>query len=185
MKKVFLVHGFEGSPNGGWRPWLMVELEKQGVYSCALAMPSPSNPVPSEWVEEIKRHVESNPRDQIYLVGHSLGSPAILRFLESTNAKNVKGVVLVSSPAYKTKKKKVAIFLEKPFNFKIIKSKTKSFLIIHGDNDQSVSLDQGKYLAKELRGKLVVIRKGGHLNGSAGWYKLPQCFKGLMDMMGR
>lgn len=23
MKKVFLVHGFEGSPNGGFRQWLM------------------------------------------------------------------------------------------------------------------------------------------------------------------
>lgn len=72
MKKVFIIHGFEGSPNGGWRPWLMLELEKKDVYACALAMPHPENPLCSEWVQEIERHVIQNKEDDIYLVGHSL-----------------------------------------------------------------------------------------------------------------
>lgn len=58
MKKVFLIHGFQGSPNGGWRPWLMAELKKQDVYACALSMPDPENPVCAEWVLEISRHIE-------------------------------------------------------------------------------------------------------------------------------
>ncbi|MBI4599005.1 alpha/beta hydrolase, partial [Candidatus Uhrbacteria bacterium] len=82
MKKVFIIHGFEGSPNGGWRPWLMAELEKQEIYACALSMPMPENPVCDEWVGEISRHIERNSDDKIYLVGHSLGVPAILRYLE-------------------------------------------------------------------------------------------------------
>lgn len=72
MKKVFIIHGFEGSPNGGWRPWLMSELEKKDVYACALAMPHSENPLCSEWVQEIERHVIQNKEDDIYLVGHSL-----------------------------------------------------------------------------------------------------------------
>ena len=44
MKKVFIVHGFEGEPNGGWRPWLMGELAKKDIYACALPMPIPSSP---------------------------------------------------------------------------------------------------------------------------------------------
>lgn len=183
MKKVLLIHGFQGEPNGGWRPWLMAELSQRGIYACALAMPTPNNPVPKEWVEEIRRHVENSPRDQFYLVGHSLGSPAILRFLESTKAKNVKGAVLVSSPVYKTQKKKVAEFLKKPFDFKNIKSRVKNILVIHGDNDPAVSVEQGEYLADQLKGKLVIIEKGGHLNGSSGWYKLPQALEGLVEMM--
>ncbi|HEU0080504.1 MAG TPA: alpha/beta hydrolase [Candidatus Paceibacterota bacterium] len=70
MKKVFLIHGFQGEPNGGWRPWMMAELQKEGVYACALSMPTLNNPIPAEWVEEISRHVERNKRDQIYLIGH-------------------------------------------------------------------------------------------------------------------
>jgi predicted alpha/beta hydrolase family esterase len=71
MKKVFIIHGFEGHPNGAWRPWLMAELEKRDIYACALSMPSPEKPVCAEWVEEISRNVLRNKNDEICLVGHS------------------------------------------------------------------------------------------------------------------
>jgi hypothetical protein len=184
MKKVFIVHGFEGSPNGGWRPWLMSELEKTKIYACALSMPTPEKPIWSEWVKEIGRHVEQNKKDQIYLVGHSLGVPAILRYLERTKSKNVKGAVLVSGPIYKTKKKAINNFFKTSFDHKAIRSKTKKFLVIHGDNDPNVPLEQGRELAQELKGKLIVVKNGGHLNGSSGWYSLPQCLDGLKEMVG-
>lgn len=183
MKKVFIIHGFQGSPNGGWRPWLMGELQKEDIYACALSMPNPNNPVPAEWVEEISRHVERNKRDQIYLIGHSLGVPAILRYLESKKGLKVKGIILVSGPIFKTSKKKVAEFLKKPFDFKTIKSKVKNIAVIHGDNDRSVSVDQGEAVAKELKAELVIIKNGGHLNGSSGWNTLPQCMEVLTKMM--
>lgn len=182
MKKVFIIHGFEGSPNGGWRPWLMAELEKQDIYACALSMPDPANPICGEWVDEIARHVERNKKDQIYLIGHSLGVPAILRFLENTTATNVKGTILVSGPAFKTTKKKVENFLAEPFDFKTITSKVKDITVIHGDNDKSVSFDQAEFLQKELGAKLITIQNGGHLNGSAGWLQLPQALDALLRM---
>ncbi len=183
MKKVFIVHGFEGSPNGGWRPWLMEELEKQDVYACALAMPNPNDPMPSEWVKEIKRHVEGNPRDQIYLVGHSLGVPAILRYLEKANVKNVKGIVLVSGPFLKATRKRINRFFTKSFDVKAVRSRVKKVTVIHGDNDPFVPLEQGEMLAQELGGNLVTIKNGGHLNGSAGWLTLPACLDALLKMM--
>ena len=111
MKKVFIVHGFEGSPNGGWRPWLMGELEKHDIYACALSMPSPENPRLSEWTEEIKRHVDRNAKDDIYLVGHSLGVPAILHFIEKDSSGKVIGVVLVSGPFHGGRNDKLIEFL--------------------------------------------------------------------------
>lgn len=161
----------------------MAELDKKGVYACALAMPSPNSPICAEWVEEIARHVESNKKDQIYLVGHSLGVPAILRYLERTKAKNIKGAVLVSGPAFRVGGKKISNFLTKPFDFKSIKPKVKRFVVIHGDDDKLVPFVHGKILTKELGGKLAVVKNGGHLNSSAGWYTLPQCLNGLVRMM--
>ncbi len=93
MKKIFLIHGYDGTPNGGWRPWLMGELDKKEIYCSALSMPNPAKPVCSEWVEEIFRHVEINKKDEISLVGHSLGVPAILRFLESYKGKKISKMV--------------------------------------------------------------------------------------------
>ena len=184
MKKVFIIHGFEGSPNGGWRPWLMAELEKQGVYACALPMPEPNNPLPEEWTQEIAHAVErSSSRDQIYLVGHSLGVPAILRYLETTTQKNIKGVILVSGPFFKTAKKRVDRFFKEPFDCVKILSKVKRIAVIHGSDDRNVSVEQGKALAEALGAKLIIIKNGGHLNGSSGCFKLPDCLKSLQEMM--
>jgi predicted alpha/beta hydrolase family esterase len=182
MKKVFIIHGFQGSPNGGWRPWLMAELEKQNIYACALSMPNPDKPVPAEWVKEISRHVERNKKDQIYLIGHSLGVPAILRYVGNKKVQKVEGIILVSGPIFKAPKKKFGRFLNKPFDFKTIKSKAKNIVVIHGDNDPRVPLEEGKTLAKELKAKLIVIKNGGHLNGSSGWTSLPQCLEALNKM---
>jgi esterase/lipase len=30
MKKVFIIHGWDGYPEEGWFPWLKKELEKKG-----------------------------------------------------------------------------------------------------------------------------------------------------------
>ena len=183
MKKVFIIHGFEGSPNGGWRSWLMGKLNTQNVYACALAMPSPKAPMCDEGVEEIRRNIERDSSDEIYLVGHSLGVPAILRYLESSEVKAVvRGAVLVSGPSEKTANRKVDSFLENPFNYALIKSRVGTFVIIHGDNDQNVPLSHAESLAKKLNGELIIIKNGGHLNGSAGWFTLPECLDALNQM---
>jgi predicted alpha/beta hydrolase family esterase len=183
MKRVFIIHGFKGSPNGGWRPWLMGELEKQEIYACALSMPTPENPVCAEWIDEISRHIERNTNDEIYLVGHSLGAPAILRYLESAQAKKIFGAVLVSGPSEKNGNRKIDSFLDKNFDFEKIKSNCKKFAIIHGDNDPNVPLDNAKFLSQNLNDELIIVENGGHLNSSAGWFKLPQCLEVLNKMM--
>lgn len=185
MRKVFIIHGFEGSPNGGWRPWLMAELEKKDIYACALAMPSPENPIRSEWIEEISRHIERSRNDELYLVGHSLGVPAILRYIESApNGLVLAGVILVSGPSEKNNNRKIDNFLDKPFNFVDIKPKASRFVIIHGDNDPNVPVSNAETLARELQGELIIVKNGGHLNGSSGWLTLPQCLDALLKMVG-
>ena len=183
MKKVFIIHGFEGTPNGGWRPWLMAELEKLDIYACALSMPTPKNPICDEWVDEISRHIERNIEDEIYLVGHSLGTPAILRYLENAQAEPISGAVLVSGPSEKNNNRKIDNFLEKNFNFEKIKSNCKEFYIIHGNNDRNVPVANAEFLSQNLSGELIVVKNGGHLNGSSGWFELPQCLTALNKMM--
>ncbi len=62
--KVFIIHGFEGHPNGGWRPWLMGELEKQEICCASLIMKSPDTPKVNEWIKEIDYNVKKFPKDK-------------------------------------------------------------------------------------------------------------------------
>ncbi len=191
MKKVFLVHGFMGSPNGGWRPWLMGELEKQNIYACALPMPKPNNPQKVEWVKTIDNVVNVFPEDEIILIGHSLGVPGVLRYLETlTEGKKISGVILVSGPCAlinphdkESKIRKIDNFLDTPFDFEYIKKVCKNFYVIHGDNDDKVPFGHAEELSKNLNCKLISIPNGGHLNGSAGWNELPQVLQVINEIL--
>ncbi len=186
MKKVFLIHGFKGQPNGGWRPWLMRELAKIDIYACALPMPTPDNPMKEEWVKTISLAI-SEPNEEIFLVGHSLGVPAILRYLENLPIeKKIRGAVLVSGPIHKIQKngyESVNSFLEDPFNFDHIKSVCENFTVIHGNDDPNVSFKEAEELSSILLCDLISVPNGKHLNGSAGIYELPQALEALLKII--
>ena len=180
MTKVFIVPGFNAYPNSSWFPWLMSELKKLDIYTCALPMPSPDNPVCSQWVEELSRHI--NASDQIYLVGHSIGCLAIMRFLEKTN-NQIAGCILVSCHSEKNSNHKIDSFFETPFDYKNIAKHAKKIVIIHSDNDPFVPLENAQTNARELNCQLIVIPGGGHFTGSGGWRTFPECLEVLKGMM--
>ena len=81
-KRVVIIHGYQGEPMRGFRPWLKVELEARGFSVSVPAMPSPDEPRVEDWVAAIAKEVGDAGKDCV-LVGHSLGCAAILRYLES------------------------------------------------------------------------------------------------------
>jgi uncharacterized protein len=186
MKKVFIVHGFGGEPNGGWRPYLMGKLARVDIWACALAMPTPDEPKKDEWVSEISRAV-GIPDENTFLVGHSLGVPAILNYVESLpEGSKLGGVVLVSGiiKVIPDRDKYIPInhFFDKIFDYIKIKNICNNFVVIHGDNDPAVPFEQAQDLSHHLSCVLVPIKNGGHLNGRSGWYELPEAFDALVQM---
>lgn len=170
MKKIFIVHGFGGIPNGGWIPWLMTELAKKDIYSCALPMPDSKKPAVSKWIEEIKHAVENAPDDEIYLVGHSLGSTAVLKYLESVSgSKKISGVVLASGlispldPENSTSVYRgIDSFVVPSVNFEKIKDKAEKFAVFHSIDDPAVPFFHAEKISNALNCKLIKLEKGGH-----------------------
>lgn len=186
MKKVFIIHGFQASPNRNWFPWLMEELSKEKIYACSLPMPTPDNPIKSEWIKAVNDTVPV-PTEEIFLVGHSLGVLAILRYLETLpKDSKIGGAILVSGPISKITREghePVNAFMNPLFNFDNIKNACKDFVIIHGDNDPFVPFSDAEYLADKLSCELISIPNGGHLNGTDGFYKLPEALGSLLKMI--
>lgn len=179
-----------GEPNGGWKPWLMSKLSLLHIWAVSLAMPTPNEPNKDEWVREMERSI-GEPDEDIFLVGHSLGSPAILRYLEKLpeNSK-IGGVVLVSSPSEilhsekpESKLRKIDNFLDKPFDFEHIKKVCNNFVVIHGDNDDRVPFKHGEKIAASLNCNLISVAGGGHLNEFYNIYELPEALEVLTEMI--
>lgn len=170
MKKIFIVHGFGGIPNGGWISWIMQQLSKEKVYTCSLPMPTPKNPIVSKWIEEISRAVENSPEDEIFLVGHSLGATAVLKYLENLPENNkIKGVILVSgliSPLDPLNKESnfraIDSFVVPSIDFRKIKNKSEKFVVLHSIDDPIVPFAHAKEISQNLSCELIETEQGGH-----------------------
>lgn len=162
----------------------MSELEKDGIYACSLAMPGFDFPLCKKWVCEIKLHTEQNIDDEIYLVGHSLGSTSILRYLEDVSINTViAGSILVSTPIERTNNRDLDNFFETEPDYQKIKKNCRLFSVIHGDNDTFVPITQAEKLANVLNCSFISIPNGGHLSGHEMWHELPQCLDTLEYMI--
>jgi len=132
-KRVFLIHGWEGSPEEGWRPWLKKELEKRGFKVFVPAMPDTKNPHIDKWLPHLIETV-GKPSENDYFVGHSLGCITILKLLEGlAENEKVGGVILVAGFTYNLGYKEISSFFQKPVDFNKIKSHCEKFIAIHSD----------------------------------------------------
>ncbi len=95
MKRVFIIHGWDGYPEEGWFPWLKKELEKNGFEVFVPAMPNPSEPKIEEWIPFLENIIDE-PDEDTYLVGHSIGCQTIFRYLEQLENKKIGGAVCVA-----------------------------------------------------------------------------------------
>jgi predicted alpha/beta hydrolase family esterase len=189
MKKVFIVHGFGGIPNGGWIPWLMEELAKKKIYACALPMPESKKPVVSKWIEEISFALDNSPEDEIFLVGHSLGATAVLKYLEFIKEnKKISGAVLVSglvSPLepdnINSNYRLIDSFVVPTINFNEVKNKTQKFIVLHSTDDPAVPFSHAEIISNSLDCELVKVEKGGHffILAEPICYQLPE----LLDIV--
>jgi hypothetical protein len=179
-KRVFIVHGWDGSPSKDFLPWLKKELVANGFEVHALTMPGSDRPVIEKWLAHLKKEVV-NPDENTYFVGHSMGTQAILRYLESL-PKNIKvgGIVLVAAFIRLTDEsfptdEDYAIakpWMEGPIDFERIAEHTTKITAILSDNDPYVSLENAEIFKNELDAKIIIEHDMGHFNTEDGVTKV-------------
>jgi predicted alpha/beta hydrolase family esterase len=179
-KRIFLIHGWEGHPEEGWRPWLRKELEKRNCEVFVPEMPDTNFPKMNGWLSKLKE-VVGVPDENVYLVGHSLGCIAILRYLESFRPEErVGGVILVAGFTDDLGFKELSNFFETPINFEEIKKHCQNFMAIHSDNDQYVPLKYGDIFKEKLNAKVIVEHGMKHFSGDDGITELPVVLKEII-----
>jgi len=181
MKRVFIIHGWDGYPEEGIFPWLKSELEARGIEVHNPAMPDPLNPRIDVWPPFLKKQI-GKPNEKTFLVGHSMGAQTILRYLESLEeGQKIGGVVFLagfvhlSDEAYESEDDSgiAKPWLETPLDWKKIKSHANKFAAIFSDNDPFVPLSDSKIFKKELGAEIFVVHGWEHFSGSEGIKKLP------------
>lgn len=177
MKRVFVVHGWGGSPDDDWRPWLKTELEKAGYHVAVPAMPDSETPIIEKWVSLLAEVVQ-NPDEETYFVGHSIGCQTILRYLETLDAP-VGGAVFVAGwfnleSLEDDEVREVARpWIENKINVAKVKSILPKSALIISDNDPYGAFEENKQKFTELGSEVLVLKEAGHITEEDGFTTIP------------
>lgn len=191
MKRVFVVHGWDGSPSEGWFPWLKAELEKRGYAVAVPAMPHPEKPTIEDWVNTLAGAV-GKADTQTYFVGHSIGCQTILRYLASLpKGSTVGGAVFVVgwftlSDILAEEEKVIAKpWLEGAIDDVKIRAALKRSSAIFSDTDTWVPIENKKSFEDKVGSATFTISSSGqgHFSGSDGVVELPKALELLLEMM--
>ncbi|TSC91194.1 MAG: leucyl-tRNA synthetase [Parcubacteria group bacterium Licking1014_17] len=87
-----LLHGYTGSPENNFFPWLKKELEKRGARVYVPELPNTKDPIVRDQVEAVLKNVPFD--GNTIIVGHSLGGVVVLKILEKLSTP-VRKTVLV------------------------------------------------------------------------------------------
>ena len=182
-KKAFIIHGWGGYPGEGWFPWLKRELEKINYEVSVPSMPNPEEPKISEWTSFLSDHIVS-PDKNTFLVGHSMGCQAILRYLENLPSEiKIGGVFLVAgfvnlvNLESKEEREIAKPWLTKPINWNKVKLHIDKIVSIFSDNDTWVPLSDSKIFKDRLGAEIIVEKEKGHFSGDDNVKMLPILLK--------
>lgn len=188
-KRALLIHGWGGSPEEGWIPWLKEELEKRGFEAHVPAMPDTEHPKMDAWLKQLIDTARTPDRD-LHLVGHSLGCITILRYLETfEEGQEIGGAVLLAGFAdiniillENEDVNELKTFFETDLDFEKVKTHCKKFVAVHSDNDPYVSLRYADIFKEKLNAEVIIEHNMKHFSGGDGVTELPAALDKLLEM---
>lgn len=185
MPRIFIIHGYGGTPEEGWRPWLRVELEKRGHEVFIPAMPDTDHPRVGPWVKTIQEAVGEPKSDDLF-IGHSLGCIAIIRYLETLTNDQTIGRSIFVAGFYEDlgdDYAEIRSFLDHPVDWEAVRAHCPSFVVIHSRDDDAVPVARAENLAERL-GVVLELHDGyGHFSGGDGLTELPLVLQKISDTL--
>lgn len=190
MKRVFVIHGWSGSPDEPWLNWIKKELEVKGYEVNVPAMPNADNPEITSWVNFLREQI-GNIDEETYFVGHSIGCQTIMRYLETIDGP-VGGVVFVAGffnlkeEGYEDPEEEKVIakpWLETPINLDKLKVMLEGKLVtIFSDNDECVPLDDSETFKEKLGAKVIIEHAQGHFDPGSNITEVPSALNAILKL---
>lgn len=98
QKKIYIVHGYQASPNDHWFPWLGRKLQLAGHQSKRVMLAESNQPNFENWQKFLSVQIPNLDENTI-IVAHDLGCLAVLHYLTArfkTTGGNIKAGIFVA-----------------------------------------------------------------------------------------
>jgi predicted alpha/beta hydrolase family esterase len=169
------IPGYNHNSESMWHPDFRKYITESGNEIVSLNLPGGKYPVFTEWYPIIEQAV-SEAKNPVILVGHSLGTRAVLLFLEQTT-QIVENIVLIapfdnSLTNSSFRNGNYANFFEHLIDIEKVKSKVKGKIkVIGSEDDANIPYIQAQNIASDLSAELITIPNSGHFLDTK-WAKL-------------
>ena len=185
MKRAIIVHGWSDTPEGSWFPWLKRKLEEKGFRVDVPEMPDTNIPKIDAWVKKLEETI-GKPDKDTFLVGHSIGCQAIMRYLEKANAK-VGGILFVAGwftlkGLGKEEQIVVKPWLETQINTDQVRNSAGKTIAIFCDNDPYVPITNAETFKKRLGCETITVTGKGHFTAEDGVTELPEALEAVLKL---
>jgi len=160
VKKAIIIHAWGSASGEHWYQKEKNILEQMGYQVYVPNMPKTNNPVLSEWLQVIDNY---RPDKDTIIMGHSLGVPTILRFLENSDTK-IDKAILVAGFTKDLGFDETRNFVEEPFSWDKIKTKSRKFVVLNQKNDPWVPYEAGQELANNLGVVIIGVDGNNHFD---------------------
>lgn len=182
MKRVFIIHGYDATPNDNWFPWLKKQLEEKGFKVATPQMPEANHPTLDKWLSHLQKLV-GKCNENTFFVGHSLGTITILKFFEALpEDQKAGGAVLVGAFSESLNFKPLNTFTEKSLDYEKVKKSVNRIITIHSADDSSVPYKFSEIIRDKLNAELITLKGAGHINWKNGYFELPQALDGILKL---
>ena len=187
-KRVFIIHGWWGTPKEGWYPWLAKELEKKGFEVYVPEMPNTGAPKVKSWISKLEK-VVGKLDGNTYFVGHSIAALTILFYLEKLPEKTKCGGAVFVAPWFRLTEEGQPYeewriekaWTQRKINLDRVLQKTKKFVAIFGDDDPYVNFKENKRKFEKFC-KVIVEKGKKHVSEEFGVMTLPSALRAVLDM---
>ena len=174
MKRIIIVHGWDGASDRDWMPWTASEFKKLGYDVICPDFPHTENPTIEDWVPFLS-DVVGTPDQDTYFIGHSIGCQTIMRYLQTIDTK-IGGAIFVAgwfdleNLEGPDAEAIAEPWLETLIDTDKVRRNLGFITTLLGDNDPWVPYKKTREKFERLLGsEIVTISHGGHITSDDGF----------------
>ncbi len=184
--KIIFIHGYTSSPNADWYPNIVPELAAKNIEYAIPTLSGGDTPHADDWIQEVHAEVEKV-QGPVILIGHSLGTRAALLYLEKHPMPNLYALILVATfnnslENAKRKDEQYADFFTHEIDIKKIQSLTKTRIIMHSMDDESIPYQQARDMTRDLNATLLTYRDRGHFSDPENYSYILDVIQNIVNM---
>ena len=183
--KIFIIHGYQSSPEQHWFPWLAEKIKQMGSQCEIVNLQDSDQPDFATWRQNLEAQVHPL-NEQTIIIAHSLGCISVLDYLsEALNGRLIKAIFMVAGFNEKlTSLPELNQFVQQAkLNDALLRFRIQQRYSLFSCNDPFVPAPLSIRFGQLLNAQMIEVKKAGHFMQSDGFSEFPQLWEKLEKLL--